>query len=153
MYSEQEVLRLIRDRIEGDRTRQIVEREIEPGTRANELLDLGIRLGACEIRVELHEHDLRHGEPCSPRELPHDDFRDQHFGTLTGTAKLEHVHAGIIGFDDGRQRAALTQGRDIAGCVDGAEFHCAIARLTSCHGANPCRSRARFICRPSGSDA
>jgi hypothetical protein len=48
------------DRVEGDLTRQIVEREIQTGAPPDQVLDLGIGLGARQHRVEFREDDLRH---------------------------------------------------------------------------------------------
>src|SRR5438034_8775074 len=54
---------LLGNRIKGDGTGQVVEREVETGTRSDQLLNLGVGLGASEVRVEFNEDDLRYGQP------------------------------------------------------------------------------------------
>jgi len=46
---------------------------------------------------------------------------DERPWSLAGAAELQHVHAVVVGLDDGRQRPAFTQRRDIAGDADRAE--------------------------------
>ena len=44
-----------------DRARQVVERQVEPGAvRSDQVLDLGVGLGAREVGIELDEDDLGH---------------------------------------------------------------------------------------------
>ena len=126
--SEQRV-GLVGDRIEGDRAAaDSRSARLSPALARISCWISGSGSVRARSAIELDEHDLGHGEPGGAREFSDDDFRDQHLGSLAGTAKLEHVHAGVVGFDDGRQRAALTQRRDVAGGVDGAELHSRVAR-------------------------
>ena len=61
--------------------------------------------------------------PGSARDLTDDYLGNEHLGTLAGAAEFQHVHAGIIGFDDGRQRTPFTQWRDVASGCNSSEFH------------------------------
>src|SRR5207249_11856153 len=47
-----------------------------------------------------------------------DEFRDQRAGSLSRAPELQHVHPVIIRLDDGRQRAAFTQRRDVSRDAD-----------------------------------
>src|SRR5665213_2402228 len=51
--------------VEHDRSRQIIERQIETGTRQHEFPDLPIRLGASQIGVHVDQHNFR--DPHSQR--------------------------------------------------------------------------------------
>ena len=53
-------------------------------------------------------------------ELPRDHLGDEHPGSLPRALELEDVQAVVVGLDERRQRAALTQRGDIAGCRDRA---------------------------------
>ena len=59
------------------------------------------------------------GKPGGARQLADDELGDEHLRPLPGAAKLQHIHARVVGFDDGRQRAALAQRRDVARGGDG----------------------------------
>src|ERR671916_247063 len=55
--------------VEAQRARQVVERQVQPGARPDEVLYLRVGLGAGELRVEAHEHDIRHEQTQSARDL------------------------------------------------------------------------------------
>ena len=57
------------DRIVGDRARQVVEREVEPGAVPDQRVDLRIGLGPRQIGIEVGEHDLRHRQAERARDL------------------------------------------------------------------------------------
>ena len=44
------------------------------------------------------------------------------FGSLAGTAELDHIHAVVVRFDDGGNGAAFAQRRDVARDHDGAQL-------------------------------
>ncbi len=108
-------------RIEGDGTGQIVERHVEPGAGANQVLDLDIGLGARQIRIELDQHDLRDGQAGGAADLACHQLGDQCFRPLAGTPPFDDIHAFVIGFDDGGYGAAFAQRSDIAGDDDGSQ--------------------------------
>ena len=47
--------------IEGNGAGKVIEGQIESGALLDQLLDLEVRLRAPQHRIELDEHDLRHG--------------------------------------------------------------------------------------------
>src|SRR5262249_27360557 len=94
-----------------------------PGAGADQVLDFGIGLGACQFRIELNEYDLGNGQVERARDFARDQFRDQRLRALAGAAKLEHVQAVVVGLDHRRQRSALAQRRNVAGGIDGAKLH------------------------------
>ena len=103
------------------RARQVVEREVQPGARLDQVLDLR-RPARCapSTGVELDQHDLRHRAgrararsrrrraprpaPCAPCPAP------RNFSTYSPSSSR---------LDDGRQRAALAQRRHVARGGDG----------------------------------
>src|SRR3954464_9234883 len=74
--------------IKHHRAREIVERDIQTCARLNQCLDLRIRLGPRQCRIELHEYDFWHWQFERARKLSSDELRDQHLRSLTGTAEL-----------------------------------------------------------------
>ena len=114
----------VHQRIEGHRARQVVQRQVEAGAGADEVLDLGIGFGAGEFGVELREHQLGHRQAEHARQLAGHQFRDQRAAALPRAAELQHVQAVVVGLDDGGERPALAEGRDVARGGDGAD-HCA----------------------------
>src|SRR5262245_24259422 len=94
-------------RIKRYGTGQIVEGEIETRTRPDQGLYLWIGLSPGKFRVEFNEDNLRHGQSYGTSDLPSHKLSDECFGPLTCAAKLEHIHAIIVGFDDSWQRSAL----------------------------------------------
>ena len=94
--------------------------EVRARAREQQVLDLGVRLGAADRRVELDEHELGHGQPERAGELAGDDLRDERLRPLPGTAELEDVEAVVVGLDERGQRAALAERRHVAGRGDGA---------------------------------
>ena len=81
------------DRVERRRAGQVVERQIDAGALADQVLDFRVRLGAGEIGVELDQRELGHRKPCRARELAGDKLGHERIGALAGTAELEHVEA------------------------------------------------------------
>src|SRR5215510_2408262 len=90
---------LLSNRVKRHGTGQIVEGEIEAGTRSYQGLYLRVGLGTGEFRIEFNEDDLRHWQPCGAGDLPRHQLSDERFGPLTSAAELEHIHAIIIGFN------------------------------------------------------
>ena len=66
-------IRLVDHWIERDRSRQVVEREVEAAARADQVLDFRVGLGAREVGIELDEDDLRHRQAKRARELARDE--------------------------------------------------------------------------------
>ena len=81
-------LRFLYQRVEGDRTRQVVEREIKPRAGLDEVLNLGVRLRASEHRVKLYEDYLRHGQAQRAAYLARHQLRDERFRPLPGSSEL-----------------------------------------------------------------
>ena len=100
-------VRLLSNRVKRHGTGQVVEGEIEAGTRPDQGLYFRVGLSTGEFGVEFNEDDLRHWQPCGAGDLPRHEFSDERFGPLTCAAELEHIHAIIIGFDDCWQRSTL----------------------------------------------
>ena len=90
-------------RIEGHRTGQVIEGQVQSGAVVDQRVDLGVGLGAREIGIERRQHDLRHRQIERPCNLAGNHLGDERPHALSGGAELQHVHAVIVGFDDGRQ--------------------------------------------------
>ncbi len=128
---------LPRERIERDRAGQVVEREVERrraiaqlGAGADQVLDLGVGLGARQVGVDQGEDDLGNRQAGGARQLAGDELGDQCARPLAGAAELEHVEAIVVALDDRRQRAALAQRRDVAGRAHGP--HVAPCAISAC---------------------
>jgi hypothetical protein len=76
-------------------------------------LYLRVGFGAGEPRVEFDEDDLGHRQFRRARQLARHQLGDERLRPLTRPAKLEHVQAVVVRLDDGRERAALAQRRDV----------------------------------------
>ena len=110
----------LRDGIEIDRPREVIECEVEAVARLDEFLDFRVRLGPREFAIEFDEHELRHRQAEPACDLAGDQFGDQRLHTLAGAAEFQDVQAVVIAFDGGGQRTAFAQGRDVACGIDGA---------------------------------
>ena len=102
-------------RVVGQRARQEVDAEVEARAGADQILDLGIGLGARHLDVELDQHELGHRQPERPRQLPGHDLGRQRLRPLAGAAELHDVQAVVVRLHQPRQRAALAQGGHVAG--------------------------------------
>ena len=109
--------------IEGHRPGQIVQRNVQAGARADKGLDFGVGFGAREFAGKVDEHDFRHRKSGQPADFAGQQLSDQGLGPLPGPAKFEYVQPFVIGFDNGRQRAALAQRSHITAGGDRPEFH------------------------------
>ena len=116
-------VRLFGNRVEGHGARKVVEREVETGTRPDQVLDLRVRLSAGEFGVQRHEDDLRHWQPCRTGDLPGYQLSDERLGSLPRTAEFEHVHAIIIRFDNGWKRSPFAQRGNIPCGNDCSQVH------------------------------
>ena len=94
---------LLHHRIERHRTRQEVERQVEPAAVVDEGVDLGIRLGPSQVGVEIRENNLWHREPECPGDLAGYELGHQCPCPLPGATKLQHIQPVVICFDDGGQ--------------------------------------------------
>jgi len=130
-------------RIEIDRSGQVVEADVEAAAGADQVLDLGIGLGARQLGVKFHQHDLRDRQAEQAGKLAGDHLGDQRLRALPGAAELHHVHAVVVGLDHRRQRTAFAQRGDIAGRGDRPHDGCSSARGGSDQsiGALPLRAR------------
>jgi hypothetical protein len=117
-------------RIEVERAVEVADPDVDAMTRAQEVLDLRIRLGAAERRLDVHERELRHRQPEGAREQPHDDLRDERLRPLARAAELHDEEPSIVRVDDGGQRPALAQRLHVSGGDDGRESaHAGRARV------------------------
>src|ERR1043166_2191373 len=98
---------LLSNRVKRHSTGQVVEGEIKAGACPNQGLYLRVGLGTGEFGIEFNEDNLRHWQPCGAGDPPRHELSDECFGPLTRAAELEHIHAIIVGFDDGWQRSTL----------------------------------------------
>ena len=98
---------------ERERAGEKVDAEIQPAAREQQILDLGVRLGAADRRIELDEHQLGHGEAERPGQLTHHHLRDERLRPLPGAVELEHIQPVVVRLDEGGERPALPQGRHV----------------------------------------
>ena len=105
-------------RVERQRTGQEVQAEVEPAARLHEVVDLLVGLGVAQVRVDIDERQVRHGQPDGARELAGQPLGDERPRTLAGAAELDHVQPVVVRLDEAGQRTALAQGRDVAGGGD-----------------------------------
>ena len=114
--------------------------EVEAGAGRDEVLDLGVGLGAAQLGVDVGAHELGHREAQRPRELPAQQLGHERRGPLPGPAELQDVEPVVVGLDEPGQRAALAQRGDVARGADRSQ-----------HG--PQASRARGAGRPGAGRA
>ena len=79
-----------------------------------QVLDLGIGLGATDRGIELDQDELGHGKPERADKLSDDHLRDERLRPLAGAAELEDVEPVVVRLDERGQRAPLPQGRHVA---------------------------------------
>ena len=130
---------VLHERIEGDRSGQVVERQVQAGAVVDQRVDLGVGLGARQVGIELGEDDLRHRQAERPRDLAGDELGDQRLRALAGAAELQHVQPVVVGLDDRRQRAAFAERRHVAGDANGPERQ--HRRIVARRRANVCAAR------------
>jgi hypothetical protein len=99
----------------GQRPGQEVDAEVDPLAGGDELLDLGVGLGAGELGLELGDHELGDRHPQGAGQLARHNLGHQRPRPLPRAAELHHVHPVVVGLDQPRQRAALAQGHHVAG--------------------------------------
>ncbi len=109
------------ERVETEGTGQEVHAEVEPAAGLEERLHLGVGLAAADDRVQLDPGQLRHAQPQPAAELPADHLGDQRLAALAGAGEFHDIGPEIVRLDDAGERAALTQGRDVAGRRDFGE--------------------------------
>src|SRR6185295_3011900 len=100
---------LLRNWIIHNRPGQIIECEVQTGTRVDQVLDLGVRLRASEIGVEFDKDNLRHRQSQRAADLACHQLRDQSFWPLTRAPEFEHIHSVVIGFNYRWKRSAFAQ--------------------------------------------
>ena len=144
--------RAVDERVERDRPRQVIEADVHPLALLQQLLDLGVGLGPGHPPVELHEHDLGHGQPERAGDLAGDQLRRERAHALARAAELHDVRAVIVGADDGRERAAFAQRRHVLGRGDGADHRrrsCTIRSTSSAESSKSSMARSSRMCTGS----
>ena len=101
--------------IERQGAGQEVEPEVEAATAMDEILELLVGFRIAEAAVDLDRDDLGDGQPEGATDLAGEPLRDERPRTLAGAPELHDVQPVVVGLDQARQRAALAQGRDVAG--------------------------------------
>ncbi|MPN44955.1 hypothetical protein SDC9_192522 [bioreactor metagenome] len=101
-------------RVKVDGARQIVQPHVQPVAGANQVLNLGVGLGAGQVAVQVQQHDFRHRQAQRTCHAARDDLGHQRAHALPGAPELEHIGAQVVGLDNRRHGAAFTQRRDIA---------------------------------------
>ena len=104
--------RSVRD-AQRQRAGQIVQSHVQAGATFQQSLDFRVRFGQSQGQVEVDQHRLGHGEIERPAQACGDQLRDERLRTLARPTELDDVHAVVVRLHDGRQRAALAQGRDV----------------------------------------
>jgi hypothetical protein len=74
---------LLDDRVQGDGPGQVVEGQVQSAAVVDERVDLGIRLRAREVGVQLCEDELRDRKAGSTRQLAADELGDERLRPLT----------------------------------------------------------------------
>jgi hypothetical protein len=111
-------------RVEVERAVQVAHADVAAEAPAQQLLDLGVALHASELGRQVDQREIGHRQPQRARQPAHHQLGDQHPRALPGTAELHHPEPAIVGgVDDGRQRAPLAQGLDVAGGDERGKRH------------------------------
>ena len=103
-------------RVERHRSRQVIERQVQPGACADQVLDLRIRLRAGEVRSS-SMNTISGTEPQRPRDFARHQFGDQRLGPARrpGTSsRTAHRHR----LRQSPGATALAQRRNIASDAD-----------------------------------
>ena len=105
----------LRGRVEGERAREEVDAEVEPGRAEQQVLDLRSGPGVAERRVERDERQAPgRGSRSARASSPATTSATSAFSALSRPAELEHVQPVVVGLDERRERAALAQRRHVA---------------------------------------
>jgi hypothetical protein len=107
-------IRFLNDRVVSHRPWQVVECEVQARTVSDQRVDFRIRLGSRQVRIEFGKNDLRNGKSERAANLAGHELRDQGAWPLPRRAKLEHVHAVVVGFDNSGERPTFTQRRHVS---------------------------------------
>ena len=107
--------------VEAERAGQEVDAEVQPDAGGEQVLDLLVGLVLPDRGVEVDRHQVRGAQAEAPGQLADDHLGDEDLQPLPGAAELADVGAEVVGLDDAGQRAALAQGRDVAGRGDGGD--------------------------------
>ena len=98
-----------------ERAREEVDAEVDADARDDQLLDLGVRLGRAERRVELDRDEFGDEQAERAGELTDDHLGDERPHPLAGAAELDDVQPVVVGLRESRQRAALPERGDVPG--------------------------------------
>ena len=83
---------------------------LRPTAREQQVLDLGIGLGATDRGIELDQDELGHGKPERAGDLSDDHLRDERLRPLPRAAELEDIEPVVVRLDERGQRAASRRG-------------------------------------------
>ena len=107
--------------VEVERAGQVVDPEVGPGARPQQVLDLLVGLGHGQGRVDVDHDELRHGQSQPTGQPAGHDLGHQRGGPLTRPAELDHVGAQVVGLHEARQGAPLAQRGHVAGRLDASQ--------------------------------
>ena len=82
-------------------------------TPPEQFLNFGIGFTAPKARRNVHERNVGGGQPKTQRKPANNQFRDENFRALPGTAEFHHVQATLLRIHHGGQRSALAQRLDV----------------------------------------
>src|SRR5438067_5027095 len=117
------------DRVEPGRAGKIAEAEIQAAAPLQEVLDLSVRLSEPEAFGKLDDCWVGHRQAHYAREPGGNRLGNECLWPLSGAAELKDELTRLIGVDDSRQRAPLTEGEDIPGRGVVGEWHGIIAAI------------------------
>ncbi len=132
----------VRGRVEGQRAGQEVHPQVQATARAQQVVDLLIRVRIAQGGVHLDRHQVRHVQADRPGELAGQPLRDEGPRSLAGPAELDDVEAVVVGLDEPWQRPAFAQRRDVACRSHGPQRHPESLAQTVAHAAAHAAARA-----------
>jgi hypothetical protein len=93
------------ERVEVERALQVAQRHVGPGALAQEVLDLGVALGAPELVGQLERGERGTGKPSAAASPPTTSSAMSTRAPWPGAAELRHPEPAVVALDHGRQRA------------------------------------------------
>ncbi|GAA3153546.1 hypothetical protein GCM10017687_84190 [Streptomyces echinatus] len=106
------------ERVVAEGTGQEVHAEVGAAAAPEQVLHLLLGFAQPEDRVQPDGDQPGHAESEAASEFAAHHLGDQGLAALSRGPELHDVHPEVVGFDEPRQRAPLTQGRDVAGRGD-----------------------------------
>lgn len=98
------------ERVEAEGAGEEVHAEVGAAAGLQQLLYLLVGFAEAEHDVELHGHQPGHPESEPAGQFAADDLGDERLAALSGAGELHDVQTEVVGLDESRQGAALTQG-------------------------------------------